>query len=53
MSCLFSGCSKLKNLPELKRWKTSNLKRLNSMFNGCNSLSEEDKSQIKKDCLIF
>jgi len=55
MSCLFSGCTKLSKLPELRKWKVSSLKRKNSMFNGCESLPPEiSKYNLNDDaCYVF
>ena len=38
MSCLFSGCSSLKSLPDISNWNLQNTKDISFMFGGCTSL---------------
>ena len=39
MSAIFSGCSKLKSLPDISKWNTGNVINMKSLFSGCNSLT--------------
>ena len=36
MSYMFSGCESLSSLPDISKWNTSNVKRMEDMFRGCN-----------------
>ena len=38
MSGLFCKCYSLKELPDISRWNTINVKILNNIFNGCKPL---------------
>ena len=35
MESMFDGCSNLKSLPEISKWKTSNLNNKIDKFNNC------------------
>ena len=37
MTFLFSGCSKIKCLPDLSKWKLPNVSDIHEMFYGCSS----------------
>ena len=39
MSCIFSRCSSLCQLPDISKWDTSNVIYMNGMFSLCISLS--------------
>ena len=39
MSCIFSGCSSLNNLPDISKWNTQNVTDMSCMFYGCSSLN--------------
>ena len=38
MSYMFDGCSSLSNLPDISKWNTNNVTKMNGMFSGCSSL---------------
>ena len=38
MNSMFSKCSSLKELPDISKWNTSNIKNINFMFYNCSSL---------------
>ena len=37
---LFSGCEKIKNLPDISNWKTENLQNMEELFSNCSNLNE-------------
>ena len=38
MTYLFRGCSKIKSLPDISIWNTTNLIDIDKMFYGCSNL---------------
>ena len=38
MSCLFGGCSSLKEIPDISKWKTKNVYDIGGIFYECSSL---------------
>ena len=40
MNGIFCNCIKLKEIPDISKWNTKNVKYLNSLFCGCESLKE-------------
>ena len=40
MNGLFSGCSSLKELPDISKWNLSKVKDISRLFSGCSSLKE-------------
>ena len=38
MNSIFSGCSSLISLPDISKWKTSDINNINNMFSYCSSL---------------
>ena len=40
LSSMFSGCSSLKELPDMSNWNTNNVINMSYLFSGCSSLKE-------------
>ena len=40
ISFLFSGCSSLKELPDISKWNLNNVNNISELFYGCSSLKE-------------
>ena len=47
---MFKGCEKLKSLPDIFKWNTSNVTNMNGMFGECSELRTLDLSKFKSNC---
>ena len=60
MSELFSGCKSLSSLPDISKWNTKNIDKIEKIFYGCISLSSlpdislwkiKEENKLIDDCL--
>ena len=56
---MFCGCSSLKSLPDISKWKTDNITNIEYLFSGCESLeslpdiSKWNTKNIKNMAKVF